>query len=401
MRQVLIPLWNSYVFFATYASIYSWKPTQQKNFFPAADIDRWILSMTMKLQKDIEEAMDAYQLQRAVEPLVGFIDQLTNWYIRRSRGRFWNDDDCQDRREAFTTLYEVLFRLVKVAAPYMPFIADSIYQELRTPDMATSVHLLDYPLYHRDWRDEDLEREMSLVQTVVSSAHGLRKEHKLKVRQPLRAAHVVAVSKLSLDALKKQKNLIAEELNVKDVLFHDNEEEFVQLKGKANFRVLGKKVGPLMNQAKLLIEGFDRKRLEVFLQGQNLEISLNGEPFILTPEDVNVEREALPGLVAATTNEITVALDTSLDESLLLEGLARELVNKINTYRRDQGFAVTDRISVELKPTTRLKAALAHHKDYVVHEVLATSLVFTEDCEGEEADLNGELTTIKIMKEDL
>ncbi len=398
MRQMLIPLWNSYVFFATYATIYKWKPTAQKDFAPSADIDRWLLSLTMKLQQEIEEGMNEYQLNKAVEPLVSFIDQMTNWYIRRSRGRFWADEDTADRREAFQTLYEVLLRLVRVAASFVPFIAEAIYQELRTPDMPSSVHLLDYPHHVPAWRNPALEQEMALVQTVVSSGHALRKEHKLKVRQPLRAAHIVATDSVILDALKRQQHLIADELNVKEAVFHSDESEFVQLKGKANFRVLGKKVGPLMNEAKKLIEGFDRERLEILQKGHSLEVSLGGTPLVLTPEDVMVEREALPGLVAQASGSITVALDTTLSEDLLLEGLARELVNKVNTMRREQGFEVTDRITIELKATHRLKACLTLHRDYVVHEVLATNIAFNDGCEGETWDLNGEPTSILVLK---
>jgi isoleucyl-tRNA synthetase len=400
MRQVLIPLWNSYVFLATYAAIYEWKPSSSPSFAPAADIDRWILSLTMKLQKDIEEGMEVYQLNRAVEPLIRFIDQLTNWYIRRCRSRFWSEYDTQDRKEAFQTLYEVLFRLIQLAAPYVPFLTEAIYQEMRTKDMPPSVHLLDYPSSHQKWRDENLEQEMALIQTVVSCGHGLRKEHKLKVRQPLRGVHLVALDKEILRVLGKQKHLIAEELNVKEVLLHEKEEDFVQLKGKANFRVLGKKVGGRMNEAKQLIEQMDRQSLQGFLNGQNMEVSLGGEPFVLTAEDVIVEREVLRGLVAATAGEITIALDTSLDEALLLEGLARELVNKVNTFRRDQGFAVTDRVLIELQSTSRLKASAQLHKDYICHETLASSLSFVETCEGEQIDLNGETTTLKIIRVD-
>ena len=400
MRQVLIPLWNSYVFLATYAGIYAWKPSSSPSFAPIADIDRWILSLTMKLQREIEEGMEAYQLNRAVEPLIRFIDQLTNWYIRRCRSRFWSEYDTQDRKEAFQTLYEVLFRLIQLAAPYVPFLTEAIYQEMRTEDMPSSVHLLDYPSFHQKWRDENLEQEMALIQTVVSCGHGLRKEHKLKVRQPLRGVHLVALDKEILGVLGKQKHLIADELNVKEVLLHEKEEDFVQLKGKANFRVLGKKVGGRMNEAKQLIEQMDRQSLQVFLNGQNMEVSLGGEPFVLTAEDVVVEREVLRGLVAATAGEITIALDTSLDEALLLEGLARELVNKVNTFRRDQGFAVTDRILIELEPTARLKTSVQLHKDYICNETLASSLSFVETCEGEQIDLNGETTILKIIRVD-
>jgi isoleucyl-tRNA synthetase len=268
---------------------------------------------------------------------------------------------------------------------------------MRQEKMPISVHLLDFPAYFSDWRDEELEKEMALAQTVVSSAHALRKEHKLKVRQPLRGAHIVAADKAVIEILEKQKQLIADELNVKEVVFHSDEQQFVKLKGKANFRVLGKKVGARMNEAKQLIENLKRSELEVFLKGLDLEVSLGGEPFVLTPEDVAIEREALPGLVASSSKEITVALDTTLDEELLLEGLAREIVNKVNTMRRDQGYAVTDRVAIELKPTSKLKTCFEQHRDYIIKEVLASSFTFNEHCVGEGVDLNGEMSVLKMV----
>ncbi len=398
MRQVLIPLWNAYVFLSTYATIYEWKPrldlADQK---PVAEIDRWVLSLTMSLQEKVEKALDGYRLNDAVAPLVGFVDQLTNWYIRRSRSRFWEGLATQDRNEAFTTLYRVLLEFVKIAAPFIPFLAEAIYHELRTDEMPISVHLSDYPTDQTSWRDEDLERQMHHVQAVVSAAHSLRKEHKLKVRQPLQAAHVVVADGQILEALAKHERLIAEELNVKEVAFHQEESGFVRLVGKPNFRVLGKKVGKLMNLVKEVIEQFDQTRLKVFLEGHHLEVRIGEEPIVLTPEDVAVEREVLPGLVATTSHGITIALDTTLTDDLLLEGLAREFVNKVNTMRREEGYAVTDRIILRVETTERVRNCFERHGHYICGEVLAVEVCFTR-CEGTSWDLNGEPTKMTLEK---
>lgn len=396
MRQVLIPLWNSYIFFATYASIYKWKP-QDMTAPPQAEIDRWILSLTMGLQKRVSENMDRYDLNGAVAPLVGFIDQLTDWYIRRSRGRFWTDEDTQDRREAFATLYHVLLNLLQIAASYIPFIAEAIYQELRTPSMPLSVHLCDFPAYKASWRDEALEKDMERVQTVVSTAHGLRKEHKLKVRQPLYEAHIISADLDTLQSLERHAKLIADELNVKQVVFESDETAFVKLIAKPNFRVLGKKVGKHMNAAKELIEKFDQARLKVFLEGHNLEVVVEGEPIVLTPEDVVVERKVHVGLVAATLHGITIALDTTLTDDLLLEGLAREIVNKVNSMRRDENFDVIDRIILRIASTPRVEACIKKHGDYISGEVLAKKIEFGPT-QGAEWDLNGEIATLNIAK---
>ncbi len=394
MRQALIPLWNSYLFLATYAEIYEWKPKGEV-LNPKADVDRWILSVLQKLILDVNREMDAYQLSSAVDPFVGFIDQLTNWYIRRNRSRFWSDEDTQERREAFQVLYHVLLTLSQVAAPFIPFISEAIYQELREEKMPESVHLCNFPTYNPTMRDEVLEHEMQSVQTVVSAGHGLRKEHKLKVRQPLARAHIVSSDKVVLDALKRQKQLIADELNVKEIVYHENEGGFVSIIVKPNFRVLGKKVGKHMNAVQQKIQDLSSNSLESLLQGQSVQLAVEDQNFVITPEDVTIERKAHSGLVAASVDKITVALDTELSEALLMEGLARELVNKINTMRRDDGYAVVDRIDVKMQTTDRVKQSYALHKDYICNEVLAKKVDFVES-QGTEWDLNGEPTIIHI-----
>ncbi len=393
MRQVLIPLWNSFVFLSTYANIYNWEPSQAHP--PATDIDRWIVSCVQKLIEDVTTAMESYELNKAVTPFVGFVDALTNWYIRRCRSRFWADDDSPDRRAAFSTLYSVLITLSKVIAPFLPFISEAIYLQLRQEGDPESVHLCDYPKADPALRDSELEQEMNATQIVVSNAHALRKEYKLKVRQPLKMAHVIVVDEALLKALKRQEQLIAEELNVHSVSFSDDESAFVKLICKPNFRVLGKKVGPKMKAAQAVIGAFNHRQMMTLQSGGNLSIEVEGETIELTPEDVAVEREVREGLVARSEQGITVALDTELNEQLLIEGIAREIINKINTMRRDSGFFVTDRIQITMQTTERAKEAFKAHRDLIMHEVLGTEILF-EPCEGTEWDLNGEKTIISL-----
>ncbi|HSX04594.1 MAG TPA: isoleucine--tRNA ligase [Rhabdochlamydiaceae bacterium] len=395
LRQVLIPFWNSYVFLSTYARIYNWDPNSSSFKKPKADIDRWILSLLQKLIDKVTNAMDSYELNGAVEPFIGFIDQLTNWYIRRNRSRFWSEEDSPDRREAFETLYTVLFRLSQIAAPFIPFLTEAIFLQLKKKGDPESVHLCNYPEYEKQIRDEELEEEMGSVQLVVTAGHALRKENKLKVRQPLTKAHVITADEKKLSALKGQKQLICDELNVKEIQFSSNEEDFVALSIKPNFRVLGKKVGPLMGKLQQLISSFNQKQIGTLLSGKNLELSCEGQTVTLTPEDVAIERKVLEGLIAKESEGVTVALDTALTEELLTEGLAREIVNKINTMRRENGYAVTDRINVKMDTTERAKEAFHQHKEYICHEVLALSVVF-QKCEGTPWDLNGEPTLISI-----
>ncbi len=395
LRQVLIPFWNSFVFLSTYAKIYKWLPEKESFSTPQAEIDRWMLSMLQKLVHEVTSGMDSYHLNLAVDPFVGFIDQLTNWYIRRNRTRFWAEEATQDRKEAFETLYTVLLTLAKIAAPFVPFISEAIYLQLKSKASPGSIHLCDFPLYQQQLRNATLEKEMGYVQEVVSLGHALRKEHKLKVRQPLPRAYLISTHPDILNALKAKQHLIADELNVKEVVFESNETAFVSVIVKPNFRVLGKKVGKLMNAAQAAIQSLPQSQLSLLLKGGTVDIIVENERIELTLEDLVVERKVKEGVVASTSHEMTIALDTSLNEDLLLEGLAREIVNKVNTMRRDEGFLVTDRIVIQLKTTDRVKKAFDLHRDYITHEVLATQVNF--DCvEGTEWDLNGEATMISL-----
>jgi isoleucyl-tRNA synthetase len=397
MRQVLIPLWNSYVFFATYAKIYNWKPNKCE---PKSDIDRWMLSITQKLIEDVAGAMDKYELQEAVLPLIAYIDQLTNWYIRRSRGRFWEDEECDDRNEAFYTLYTVLMTFAKVSAPFIPFIAEAIYHQMRHGHDLLSVHLCDFPKSDKSLRDLNLESEMKEVQAIVSLGHGLRKESKLKVRQPLAKAYLICADKARLKAMKAQENLICDELNVKKISFSDDESEYVTFTVKPNFRVLGKKVGPLMNAVQKKLAHLPAKELSELMAGDGVVITVDGEKVELTKEDVVIERSVKTGGVAATEGGITLVLDTELTDALILEGIARELINKINTMRKELDFAITDRIHLRLKTTPKVEEAMCTHRDFICHEVLATNFEFGP-CTGDEVDINGEPTTIEVSRVNL
>lgn len=395
LRQVMIPFWNAFAFLSTYAKIYDWK-AETLTRLPSSDIDRWIVSKLQKLIEEVTGAMDGYLLKEATLPFFGFIDSLTNWYIRRCRSRFWADEDTPDRREAFSTLYTVLLTLSKIAAPFMPYLAEAVYLELRKASDPDSVHLCLFPEANRSFINRELEQEMDATQLLVSSAHALRKEHKLKVRQPLALAYVIAKNEEILFALKRQEGLIKEELNVHKVDFSSDESPFVIRECKPNFRVLGKKVGPKMKQAQEIINGFSPSIMEKFEKGESHPIVIDGEKILLSPEDVSIERKVREGLVAVSEGGVTVALDTTLTESLLLEGIAREIINKVNTMRREGGFQVTDRVVLKMDTTGRVKEAFAIHKDLIMGEVLAVSIEFAP-CTGTEWDINGEKAVLAVL----
>lgn len=395
MRQILIPLWNAYSFLATYAQIYQWTPPAQFER-PEAEIDRWMLSLLQKLFLDVRLGLDDYDLNRSVEPLVGFVDQVTNWYIRRSRRRFWAEEDSPDRQQAFATLYQVLLGLVQVAAPFIPFLADEIYRGLWSAKMPESVHLCDWPHARSEWRDANLEEAMAIVQAAVSLGHGLRKEHKLKVRQPLAAAFVASGDPMVFTRLQNHQQLIADELNVKEVRFSDDERQFVHLQAKPNFRELGKKVGKRMKAVQTAIGAFDQQQLGALLSGQTLSLTVEGEPLELTSTDVQVERQVREGLVAANAGVMTLALETVLTEDLLIEGYAREIVNKVNTMRREQELEVSDRIQLTMDTTPRIQETFNVWGDFIRGEVLAESVVFAACPQGTTWDLNGESAVIAV-----
>ncbi len=397
LRQVLIPFWNSFVFLATYAKIYAWNPEKSPFKTPSAEIDQWILSLLQKLIEEVSQAMERYDLNGATLPFLTFIDQLTNWYIRRNRSRFWADEESVERQEAFETLYTVVKTLSQLAAPFIPFISEAIYQELKLAGDPESVHLCDFPQGNKKQRNQMCEREMEDVQKVVSLGHSLRKEYKLKVRQPLAKAHLITTNQTIQEALQRKLQLIADELNVKDVEILSDETAFVSLIALPNFRVLGKKVGSLMPAVKERTQNFSQEELKALLLGESLSLVIEGQEVVLTPQDVAVERRVKAGVIAMSEGEVTVALDTELTEELLIEGLAREMINKVNAMRREADFHVTDRIKIAIAATPRIKKMLERFETFIAHEVLAKEILL-ECSEGTEWDLNGEITRILVVR---
>jgi isoleucyl-tRNA synthetase len=397
IRQALLPLWNSYFFFATYANIYNFKPKSFPFQKPKEGIDRWILSCMNKMILETTKNMENYELDKAIDPILAFIDQLTNWYIRRNRGRFWADEDTQDRREAFETLYTVLITLCKSVAPFIPFLAESIYQELKLAGMEDSIHLCDYPVVDSTMRDIELEKEMEYISKVVTLGHALRKEHKIKVRQPLKKAFIISANEKIFPYLEKQKYLIAEELNVKEIEFKKEEKEFIEILIKPNWRVLGKKVGKYMPLIQKKLSALSDAEMKILQEKKPLKIKVEDQEFTLTDEDVAIERKVKESIAALSDQEIAVALDTTLNDDLILEGIAREIVNKVNTMRKEKDLDIVDRIELTMETTPLVKKAYEKHKDYISNEILAVKVTFAT-VEGEEIDLNGEKTKLFIKK---
>jgi isoleucyl-tRNA synthetase len=388
VRTVVLPFWNALSFFTTYAEVDGFDPRRGEAAPPAQrpDIDRWIISVLQSLIADVNREMEGYRLYNVVPRLVDFIDDLTNWYVRRSRPRFWKSDDDADKANAYATLYDVLVTFARVLAPFMPFITETVYQRLVRPiDAAApaSVHFTDYPQADATLIDAALEARMRVARDVVALGRKLREEHRIRVRQPLRRLTVVhrdpALRQMALGA----QALIADELNVKSVAAEADESSFTSITVKPNFKTLGKRCGPKLKPigAELARWGFaEVARLEA---GEAIEIS--GEALRL--DDVILQRSALAGAAVATNGELTVVLDTEIDAALRREGIAREFVSVLQNARKQAGLEVADRIRVSWScQEPEVRAAFGEHADAIAREVLAVQ--FAEGPAREQSRLN-------------
>lgn len=410
VRTVLLPLRNAWSFFVQYANIDGWHPDTGLDGVetPAAgdrpELDRWLLSVLQSLVAEVNEQMEGYYLYRVVPPVLGFIDDLTNWYIRRSRRRFWraaeSEADQIDKAGAYATLYEALVTFAKVLAPIMPFISDALYQDLVVaPGCAAegdSIHLCDYPEVQPGLIDRDLEAQVAVTRQVVSMGRALRERHKLKTRQPLRRVTIVHHDAPVLRAIEAHAELIADELNVKEVVGQPDDHALATLTFKANFKTLGRRLGKRMKEGAAAIAKLTAAEWETLQSGGQVMVA--DTP--ITSEDVLVMREPKGDVVIEVDGALTVALDTELDDALVREGLARELVSRLQRLRKDSGLEVTDRVDVtvrtEAEPVHQMLQAL---HIYVATEVLASKMEIYRAPAGDDAvDLEGHAVSIGIEK---
>jgi isoleucyl-tRNA synthetase len=396
MKSIIIPLWNAYSFFITYANIDNVKP-EGAPLRPSNPLDQWILSEAENLVQNVAEALDAYDLSRAVDPIVEFIDLLNNWYIRRSRRRFWramaHDFEGQqdsDKTEAYGTLYDVLKTLIVVAAPFMPFTTEAIWQNLRREDPSKgshsdpeSVHLADFPRSREDRRDSALEFRMAAVRKAVSMGRALRSQYNIKVRQPLRMAELVTRNRDEKKALLEMVEIIREELNVKDVIFRENEEDLVEYEVKANFRILGKELGKDMKAAAARIETLSQTEIQGLLEGASLSLDIQGvncetRSFVLTADKLDIRRNEKANLRILNEGTLTVGLDTGITRELSMEGDIRDLIRSVQNNRKEMGLEVTDRIRLTVYGSDALKEAWDSLGGTVAEETLAIETAWAQ-----------------------
>ncbi len=393
IRAVLLPFWNAQSFLTTYAEADGWKPSAElaQGVRPKSDVemDRWIMSRLHTLVGDVHKHMENYHLYAVVPEVLSFIDDLTNWYIRLNRRRFWGKgaDDAsasqkvisEDQRKAYETLYYVLLSFTKVFAPFAPFISERVFLNLTegSPKAPESVHLTDMPMVDTAAVDVALEQKMALVRRVTELGRSLRSKHQLKTRQPLSSLLVITRNAADKSAIDSGSTLICDELNVKAIDFSTEEARFVKLGVKPNLKTLGKKLGASLNAVRMAFEELSKSHDAVaeFLAKVESKGSAIVAGHELQLEDLFIERGPKDERLIATDAGVTVLLDTKLTPELIYEGLAREFVNRIQTLRKDSGLNVSDRIKVAVSATGELAKAIENSKAYIAAETLTSELL--------------------------
>lgn len=367
-RQLVSPLWNAYSFFVTYANLDGYEPSGDLAGSPH-EMDRWILSHFQSLVTGVTTHMERNHLYAVLPELQGFIDHLTNWYVRRSRRRFWRGETDDDKVHAYNTLYYVLLEFSKVMAPFLPFLCEAMYRNLKRGDVPESVHLCDYPQPQQQLINAAVEEEMDFVRDVVELGRSLRSAHDLKVRQPLATLSVV-VDDHHAAVLDRLGEIVCEELNVKTIEKLHDETELVQYAARPNLKVLGPRLGKELKTLNPAIRNLSHAEIAQYLETGALVVAGH----TLGRDDLLVDRMEKEGVVVATTDSVTIAMDTNLTPDLILEGDARELVSRIQNLRKEAGFRVEDRINLWLEATEWLDACLSGHRDYILRETLADGL---------------------------
>ena len=396
VRRALLPWFNSFKFLQTYAGIDNWQAADKAQ---ASDniTDQWILSRLQSLKANVAREMAEYKLYNVVPALFEFIEDLTNWYIRLNRSRFWVEEMTDDKQAAYQTLYTTISELTVCMAPFAPFLAEHIYRELDAfagDSRPASVHLCAYPEANETLIQPVLEQAVSRMQNIILLGRQKREQVKIKTKIPLSRLSIIHESQAMLDEIARLEPYIASELNVKSIEYTTEEGKYINLYAKPNSPVLGKRFGKAFNQYRMLIQGLDAKALNQ-LQEQG-SLTLEGEEF--STDDILVFREAKEGTEALSNRFISIDIDCELNDDLVAEGLAREVVNRIQKTRKDIGLNVTDRISVDYRADEKLAAAIEKHKDYIAGETLCTVIEASESADEHDFDVDSNKLTLNIKK---
>lgn len=397
-RKLFSTLYNTYSFFALYANVDSFDPeAPQVPVSERPEIDRWILSLLNSLVKEVSEALDDYEPTRAARAIGDFVgDNLSNWYVRLNRKRFWGGEMTTDKLAAYQTLYTCLKTVALLMAPFAPFYADRLYRDLT--GSTESVHLDRFPVADDTLIDNELEARQKLAQDITSMALALRRKVNLKVRQPLQTIMVPVADESRRKALEAIMELVKSEINVKDLKIVGNDEGILVKSVKPDFKKLGPKFGKQMKAAAEIIKNLDAKAIATLERDGKLTFDLNGTPADLDIADVEIISEDIPGWLVANEGNLTIALDVTVTPELRREGIARDIVNRIQNIRKSRDYDITDRISLTFAPADATDDAIRDFADYISRQVLATSLEIAPIADGDEGveELNMDDITAKV-----
>ncbi|MGE4332321.1 MAG: isoleucine--tRNA ligase [Macellibacteroides sp.] len=403
-RKFFGTLYNTYSFFVLYANVdgFDYKdadvPMEER-----PEIDRWILSLLNSLVKDVDGFYDTYEPTRAGRAISDFVnDNLSNWYVRLNRRRFWGGGMTTDKLSAYQTLYICLETVAKLMAPIAPFYADQLFTDLIAVtgrDKSESVHLADFPVCNEAWVDKDLEERMQLAQSISSMVLALRRKVNIKVRQPLQAIMVPVADAHQQAAIELVKNLILNEVNVKELTFVDNAAGILVKRIKPDFKKLGPRYGKVMKQLAAAIQGMTQENIQQFEATGSFAFDIDGQQAVVELADVEVISEDIPGWLVANEGRLTVALDITVTEELRLEGLARELVNRIQNIRKSSGFDITDKITIAVLSSEDMDPAIRAYSSYIAGQVLAESIEIADVVsDGTELDFEEFKLTVKVER---
>ena len=397
-RKFMGTLWNTYAFYVLYANIDNFDATKYELEYDKLSVmDKWLLSRLNTLIKAVDNNLANYKVTETAKVLQDFVDELSNWYVRRSRERFWGKDMNQDKINAYMTLYTALTTVVKLAAPMVPFITESIYRNLvcSVDDKAPiSVHLCDFPVANEAFIDTELEAEMELVLEIVVLGRAARNASNIKNRQPIGNMYVKADRQLD-DFFKE---IVASELNLKAVSFKDDMEEYLSYSFKPQFKVLGPKVGKQIGEVKAALAGINGHAAKAELESTGkLKLSLKSGEVELLPEDVDITMSQTEGFATQRYGNVTIALETTLSQELIEEGFVREIISKLQTMRKENGFQVVDHITVYAAGNDKLVDIMSRNEDFLKKVVLADKVVYGST-EGfvKEWNINGEDITLAV-----
>ena len=399
-RKFMGTLWNTYAFFVLYANIDKFDATKYTlEYDKLAVMDKWLLSRLESTVKAVDDNLANYRIPEAAKALQSFVDDMSNWYVRRSRERFWAKGMEQDKINAYMTLYTALVTVAKAAAPMIPFMTEDIYQNLvKSIDASApeSIHLCDFPEVHENWIDPKMEEDMADLLEIVVMGRAARNTANIKNRQPIGTMFVKSEFQLS----EFYKEIIEDELNVKEVVFKDDIADFISYSFKPQMRTVGPKYGKLLNKIKTVLSELDGNKAMAELKSTGeLKLDIDGQEIVLLEEDLLIDMAQMEGYVSESDHTITVVLDTNLTPELIEEGFVRELVSKIQTMRKEAGFEVMDKIRVYAKDNDKIVDIMKNHGDEIKSEVLAEDIV-TGETKGYEKEwnINSEKVTMAVER---